>query len=326
MLNYRQTSPAAARGPRFDPLGVVLLGGFLSVVGTGCQPTEKLEVAVDGSSTVYLISEAVCEDFGAANPDVEVTVGASGTGGGMKKFAAGELDICDASRAMKPSEAEACEKAGIEFVRLSVAYDGIAVVVNPKNDWCDTLTVEQLKQLWRPDDPAKKWSDLDSSWPDEAIKLYGPGTDSGTFEYFTEEVVGEVGASRSDYSPNEDDNMLVTGVAGDQYALGYFGFAYYAENEDRLKLVGIDSGGEPVKPSLATVMSGEYAPLSRPLFIYVKKASLSRPEVAKFVRFYAENAAKLSEEVGYVPAPEAAHAENLASLEAALAGAEQPTP
>ncbi|QDU87462.1 Phosphate-binding protein PstS precursor [Pirellulimonas nuda] len=296
------------------------------LLSLGCQPAVKNEVAIDGSSTVYLISEAVCEEFAGANPDVEVSVGSHGTGGGMKKFSAGELDICDASREMKPSEAQLCEEAGIESIRLSVAYDGIAVVVNPENDWCDSLTVEQLKELWRPESPIKNWSDLDKSWPDEPIKLYGPGTDSGTFEYFTEVVVGEAGASRSDYSPNEDDNMLVTGVAGDKYSLGYFGFAYYAENEERLKLLGIDSGSGPVKPSLETVRSNAYAPLSRPLFIYVKKQSLSRPEVAKFVSYYAENAARLSQEVGYVPAPEATHAENLAAIKAALADKPQTTP
>ncbi len=297
-----------------------LCATLAALLCSGCSGPGP-SIAVDGSSTVYLISEAVAEEFNKSHPEVEISVGKSGTGGGMKKFSVGELDVCNASREMTPSEAEQCEKAGVDHVRFSVAYDGIAVVVNPQNDWCDSLTVEQLKKLWQPDDPAQKWSDLNPDWPQEKVVLYGPGTDSGTFEYFTEEIVGEAKASRSDYSPNEDDNMLVIGVEGDKYSLGYFGIAYYDTNQERLKLLGIDGGAGPVKPSIETVRSNEYAPLSRPLFVYVKKSSLARPEVADFIKFYLTNAAELSEDVGYVPLPEAVQQENVAALDSALAGA-----
>lgn len=285
-------------------------------VTAGC--TQEEPIKIDGSSTVYPVSEAVAEEFSKQNPEVKVTVGFSGTGGGMKKFAAGEISIADASRPMKDHEAALCAKNGVEFIKLSVAFDGIAVVVNPENDWCETLTVEQLAKLWTPDSPAKTWQDLDPAWPAEEIKLFGPGTDSGTFDYFTEEIVGETKKSRSDYTPSEDDNMLVTGVAGDKHALGYFGFAYYVENAKRLKLVGIDGGEGPVKPSLETVMDNSYQPLARPLFIYVSKSALKEPTTKAFVEFYLDNAAELSKEVGYVPAPADVAAENASTLSSAL--------
>lgn len=298
------------------PLFFVLFS-LVAGLATGCKTESVSEIRIDGSSTVYPVSEAVAEEFSRVNSKARVTVGKSGTGGGMKKFAAGETDISDASRPIKESEAEQCEQNGIEFIQLSVAFDGLAVIVNPENDWCDSLTIEQLKELWRPESPVKKWSDLDPSWPDEPVRLYGPGTDSGTFDYFTEEVVGEPGASRSDYTASEDDNVLVTGVKSDKYALGYFGFAYYAENEGSLKLLGVDSGSGPVQPSMETVRANTYAPLSRPLFIYVSKPALKRPVVAQFVDFYLENAAELSKEVGYVPVSDDVAAENLEKLAAA---------
>lgn len=275
------------------------------------------EISVDGSSTVYPISEAVAEEFAKVNPDVTIGVAKAGTGGGMKRFGAGEIDICDASREIKPEEDAACKEKGIEHVRFTIATDGIAIVANPENTWCDSLTVEQLKKLWTPDNPAKTWADLDPSWPSEEIELYGPGTDSGTFEYFTEEIVGEKNSSRGDYSPSEDDNVLVTGIAGNKNALGYFGFGYYVENQDKLKLIAVDSGKGPVKPSVESVTDNSYSPLSRPLFIYVKKESLKRPEVAAFVEFYISGVAELCQEVGCIPAPEASVAENKAALEAA---------
>jgi phosphate transport system substrate-binding protein len=240
----------------------------------------------------------------------------------MKKFAAGEIDICNASRPIKDTERDACKAAGIEFVEFQVAYDGLSITVNPQNDWCDCLTVEQLKTLWQPESTVQKWSDLNPDWPSERIQLYGAGTDSGTFEYFTEAIVGEPRKSRSDYSANEDDNVLVTGVAESKYALGYFGYAYYAENQDRLKLVGIDRGdGKCIKPSMETVRDGTYRPLSRPLFIYVSKKSLQRPEVRAFTKFYVENAPQLSAERKYVAVPDAIDAENRRVLQEALAAA-----
>ncbi|QDU48247.1 PstS family phosphate ABC transporter substrate-binding protein [Gimesia panareensis] len=287
---------------------------------TPAEAGEKLEgsVKIDGSSTVYPVSEAVAEEFRAVQPKVRVTVGFSGTGGGMKKFIAGEVDICDASRAMKEKEATACKEKGIEFIELSVSFDGLAVIVNPKNTWCDCLTVGQLKELWRPESGVKQWKDLDPKWPAKDIKLYGPGTDSGTFDYFTEAIVGESKASRADYTASEDDNVLVTGVSEDADALGYFGYAYYEENKDKLKLLAVDGGKGCTKPSLETVRNNTYQPLSRPLFIYVRKSALERPEVVAFVKFYMENAAALSKDVGYVPVSEEVQKKNMETLNGAL--------
>lgn len=289
----------------------------------GCGPKRggddlSQEVRIDGSSTVYPITEAVAEEFSKANPRARVTVGVSGTGGGMKKFSAGETDISNASRGIKAEEAEKCKSAGIDFIELSVAFDGLAVMVNPANDWCDSLTVEQLGELWRPDSKVETWKDLDPAWPAEKINLYGPGRDSGTFDYFTEEIVGETKASRDDYSKSEDDNVLVTGLASDKYALGYFGYAYFAENEDKLKLIGVDGGEGPVKPTIETVRSNTYAPLSRPLFVYVSTTALDRPMVADFVKFYLEHAADMATEVGYVPVSDEVAEENQLKLEKAL--------
>jgi phosphate transport system substrate-binding protein len=272
----------------------------LMIAGGCTQPSVK----VDGSSTVGPVTQAVAEEFRKERPNVRVIVGISGTGGGFKKFSMGETDISDASRPIKDSEKEACAKNGVEYIELQVAFDGLAVLVNPQNDWCDCLTVEQLKAIWQPESAVNKWSDLNPDWPDEKFDLYGPGTDSGTFDYFTEAIMGEARSSRSDYTPSEDDNMLVTGIAEEKYALGYFGYAYYAENKDKLKLLGIDPGdGNCVKPSEQTVNDHSYHPLSRPLYIYVSKKSLQRPEVRAFVEYYLSNAAKLAPEVGYVAVP-----------------------
>jgi len=278
--------------------------------GAGTSTKATGAVKVDGSSTVYPITEAVAEELRAVHPHIQVTVGISGTGGGMKKFAAGEIDICDASRAIKQKEADKCAAKGVEFIELEVAYDGLAVVINPQNDWCDCLTVEQLRELWRPESAVKKWSDLNPDWPQEEIRLYGPGTDSGTFDYFTKAVVGEEKACRADYTASEDDNVLVTGVINSRYALGYFGYAYYSENKGKLKLLGVDGGSGCVKPSVETVRSLTYKPLSRPLFIYVSTESLKQPAVRDFVKFYLETADQLATEVGYVPVSDQAAEKN----------------
>jgi phosphate transport system substrate-binding protein len=297
-------------------LGGCVVG--ICLLAVGCTPQSSIKV--DGSSTVYRISEAVAHKFYGEQPRVRVVVSRSGTGGGFKKFAAGEIDICDASRPIKDVEKEACEKAGVEYVELEVAYDGLAVLVNPKNDWAECLTVEQLKAIWSPDSEVKKWSDIDPAWPANEIKLYGPGTDSGTFDYFTEKVVGEEGKSRDDYMSSEDDNSLVTGIAGDTYALGYFGLAYYEENHEKLKLLGVDPGdGNCIKPTQETVRDLSYKPLSRPLYIYVRKSALERPEVRNFVKFYLDNVTGLVEKVGYVPMPEDEKAEAKQRLDDALA-------
>lgn len=271
------------------------------------------DILVDGSSTVYPITEAMAEEFGKEQPDVRVTVGISGTGGGFKKFCAGETDISDASRPIKPSEVELCQQNGIEYIELPVAFDGLAVMINPENDWADYMTVEELKMLWEPDAQGKitRWSQVREGWPDEEIHLFGPGTDSGTYDYFTDAIVGEEGASRGDFQASEDDNVLVQGIANDPLALGFFGLAYYEENADKLKLVAIDdedptNGEGPILPNEETVNNGTYQPLARPIFIYVSKGAVERPEVQGFIDFYLnpENVTTLVREVGYVPLPQ----------------------
>ncbi len=258
-------------------------------------------VRIDGSSTVFPITEAVAEEFQLENRATRVTVGISGTGGGFKKFCSGETDISDASRKIKESELEACRANGIEPIEMAVAIDGLAILVNPQNSFASCMTVDELKRIWQPGSTVKTWKDVRAEWPAQEIKLYGPGTDSGTFDYFTEAIVGEEDASRPDFTASEDDNVLVQGVTGDRYSLGYFGYAYYAENSDRLKVVAVDGGSGCVEPTPETVQSGEYSPLSRPLYIYLKEQSLVRPEVRAFVRYYLENAGLLVPQVGYVP-------------------------
>jgi phosphate transport system substrate-binding protein len=270
-------------------------------------------VNIDGSSTVYLISMAVAEDFQKAGQG-DVTVASSGTGGGFKKFCRGETDISDASRPIKQEEADACKAAGIDFVELPIAYDGIAVVVNPKADWVDHLTVAELKKMWEPEaaDKINNWSQIRDGWPDKKLTLFGPGTDSGTYDYFTQAVNGKEHSSRGDYTSSEDDNVLVTGVAGDEGAIGFFGYAYYVENQDKLKVVPIDDendadGKGPIAPAPDVVANGTYQPLSRPLFIYVSTKALGKPTVKALVDFYLEHAKDLSAEVGYIPLPDTAY-------------------
>ena len=261
-------------------------------------------VSIDGSSTVYPIQEGVAEEFQKNSP-YNVVVGVSGSGGGFEKFCRGETDISNASRPIKDSEAQRCANNGIEFVELEVAFDGITVVVNPDNNWVDAMTVDQLQTIWEPNAQGSvtRWSDVNSSWPNAEMSLYGPGSDSGTFDYFTEVIVGEEGASRGDYTASEDDNVLVTGVERDRNALGYFGYAYYVENQDTLKAVGIDNGDGPVKPSQQTIESGNYAPLSRPLFVYVKKSAMEKPEVETYIEYMlsADTITPIVNEIGYVP-------------------------
>jgi phosphate transport system substrate-binding protein len=258
-------------------------------------------IQADGSSTVGPYTTAAAERFRDEQPKVEVTVGVSGTGGGFERFCRGETDLSNASRPIKDEEAEICERKGIEFVEFQVANDALTVVVNKDNDWATCLTVDQLKQIWEPGSNVKSWKDIDPSFPDQKLRLFGPGTDSGTFDYFTGEIVGEEGASRSDYSASEDDNTVVTGVSGEKGGLGYFGFSYFEENEGLLKALEIDGGDGCVAPSVETAQSGTYKPLSRPLFIYAKKESFARPEVAAFMRFALTNETEIAEAAQFVP-------------------------
>jgi phosphate transport system substrate-binding protein len=271
-------------------------------------------VSIDGSSTVFPVSQAIAEEFMKENPGVQVTVSESGTGGGFKKWTVGEIDIADASRPIKDEEKQTAAKKNIQPVEIPVAYDGIAIVVNKANTFAKELTVEELKKIWEPNSKVKMWSDVRPEWPKQPIKLYGPGTSSGTFEYFTEEIVGEPKKSRTDYTASEDDNALVKGVEGDQYSLGYFGFAYYIENKDKLGLVKVDSGKGPIEPTEKTIMDGTYAPLSRPIFIYPSSEALKRPEVKAFVEYYLETAKTIVSEVGYVPLPDAEYQKSVEKL------------
>ena len=283
--------------------------------GSGEKSNEKSSltgnVKVDGSSTVYPITEAVAEEFRSVEPGVNVTVGVSGTGGGFKKFMRGEIDINDASRPIKSKEADACAEIGIDFVELSVAYDGLAVLVNPENDWVDYFTVEELEKIWSPDAQGKVmyWNQVREGWPNEELRLFGPGTASGTYDYFAEAICGKKVGTRGDYTASEDDHVLVQGIATDKSALGFFGLAYYEENKDKLRLVGVDNGNGVVIPTMETVSNGTYAPLSRPIFIYVSSEAAKKEEVNTFVNFYLESAPSLVSEVGYIPLQEKEYAE-----------------
>ena len=263
----------------------------------------KGAIRIDGSSTVYPITEAVAEEFRIDQPDVKVTVGVSGTGGGFNKFGRGEIDINNASRPIKEQEANDCLANNIQFAELKIAYDGLVVVVNKQNTWLNSITVEELKKIWEPEaqDKITRWNQINPAWPNEVFHLYGPGIASGTYDYFTEAVVGKSGSSRGDYTASEDDNVLVQGIAGDKNGLGFFGLAYYEENKDKLKLIGVETEQGVVLPTVETVKNGSYTPLSRPVFIYVSDVAAKRPEVAAFVGFYLENAPMLVPDVGYIP-------------------------
>lgn len=293
---------------------VMVLGAFLATAGVAHAQVVK----IDGSSTVYPITEAVAEDFQIAKKGaVKVTVGISGTGGGFKKFCRGDIDITDASRPILKKEMDACKAAGVEYVEMPVAFDALTVVANPANDWVKEITVAELKKIWEPDAQGKitRWSQVNPAWADEPIKLFGPGADSGTFDYFTEAIVGKAKSSRGDFTASEDDNVLVQGVTGDKSALGYFGFAYYVENQKKLKALAVDGGKGGVLPSVKTVEDGSYQPLSRPIFIYVNIKAAEKPEVREFVEFYMKNAPTLVKEVKYFPLPDQAYSANLMHLD-----------
>ena len=283
---------------------------------TGGAGALKGDVAIDGSSTVAPISQAIAEEFGSANPGVRPTVGVSGTGGGFKKFINGELDITGASRPIEAKEASDAKAKGIEFVEIPIAFDGISIVVNPKNAFLQNTTPEELRKIWQAGSKVRTWADVRAGFPAQPIKLYGPGTDNGTYDYFTEAIGGKKGNQRSDYQASATPNTLVQGVAGDEFALGYFGYAYYSENKDKLKLVTV--GG--VGPSKETIESGTYAPLSRPLFWYVKKSSLARPEVRAMVDYLLKDGRELIASTGYVALPESAYEADRKLVEEARTG------
>ena len=300
----------------FAPLSMltcIMIALLLTACGgksSGDHTGDELQgdIRIDGSSTVYPITEAVAEEYRNVAPKVKISVALSGTGGGFKKFGRAEIDINDASRAIKEKEIELAESNGVKYVELTVGYDGMAVVVNPQNDWCNDMTVEELKLLWSPEAQGKimKWNQIRPEWPDEEVHLFGPGVESGTYDYFTEAIVGKSHSSRGDFTASEDDNVLVQGVASDKNSLGFFGLAYYEENADKLKVIGIDDGNDengagPIKPSLESVKNKTYAPLGRPLFIYVNSEAGKRAEVQSFVSFYLENMNVLSTEVGFIP-------------------------
>ena len=304
----------------FKKLLVALSVCFLAATAVKAQAQI---VKIDGSSTVYPVTEAVAEEFQKSKRGtIKVTVGISGTGGGFKKFCRGETDISDASRPILKQEMDVCKQAGIEYVELPVAFDALTVMVNPKNNWTPSMTVAELKKIWEPAAQGKimNWNQIRSSWPDAPLKLYGAGADSGTFDYFTEAITGKAKASRGDFTASEDDNVLVQGIANDRNALGFFGFAYYAENQDKLKAVAVDGGKGPVLPSAKTVEDGTYQPLSRPIFIYVSKKSLGKPEVKEFVEFYLKNAPKLVKQVKYVALPAKAYTVGLRRVKAVKVG------
>lgn len=290
-------------------LSIIIVASLAACGGNNKSTGDQSgEIRVDGSSTVYPLSEAVSEEFRTEQSNVRVTVGESGTGGGFKKFSRAEIDINDASRPITAGEIESCKEAGVDFIELPVAYDGLAVVVNKENDFVDYLTVSELKKIWEPaaQGKVKTWNQIRPSFPNQPINLYGAGTASGTYDYFTEAVVGKAKSSRGDYNASEDDNVLVKGVSSDRNALGYFGLAYYENNADKLKLVPIDdendsNGKGGIVPTQETVSNGTYAPLSRPEFIYVNAKAADRPEVKSFITFYLKNAPVLAKEIGSVP-------------------------
>ena len=294
--------------PRFRGKALTVLSGAAGIIllatAMGCS-TESI-VKIDGSSTVFPITEAMAEEFSKRNGEIRVTVGVSGTGGGFQKFCNGEIDITGASRPIKAVEVAECSMEGIEFIELPVAFDGLSIMVNPDNDWVDFLTMEELREIWRPGSTVSKWSEVRPEWPDRDIELVGADTDSGTFDYFTKATVGEEGASRPDYIASSNDNVLVQAVAGEEGALGYVGFAFVIENLDILKLVPIDGGEGPVVPTMETISNNTYAPLSRPLFIYVNREAALRTNVQDFVRFYlSEASGQFIRDVGYVAFREA---------------------
>lgn len=291
-------------------MSLVLVGCGSKDSGKTSEKESKIEI--DGSSTVYPITEAIAEEFQIANPDVKITVGTSGTGGGFKRFTKGETDVSNASREIKEEEAKTAKDNNIEYTKIDVAYDGIAVVTNKENKFAKDLTTDELKKIWEPNSKVKLWSDVRSEWPKETIKLYGPGTDSGTFDYFTETIMGESGKIRTDFTASEDDNVLIKGISGDKYSLGYFGYAYYVENKDKLNVLKING----IEPTDKTIQSGEYAPLSRTIFIYLSNNSVIKNEnVRNFANMYMDIAKEVVKDVGYVPLEEKKYEEGKKAIE-----------
>ena len=307
---------------KFATIGLLASAAALFAAAPQDKAALKGTIKIDGSSTVFPITEAVSEEFRKESPKVRATVGVSGTGGGFKRFAAGEIDIADASRPIKKAEAEAATKAGIEYIELPVAFDGLTIVVNKANTWAAQMTVEQIRKVYSADGGAKTWKDVDPSWPDEPMKIYSPGTDSGTFDYFKEVVVGKEGKIRGDMSVSEDDNVLVRGVEGDRNAIGFFGFAYFTENQSKLRAGPVvnPKSGKAVTPTHDSIEDGSYAPFGRPLFVYVSKPALAKPAVAAYAAFMLEHAGSLAEEVGYVKLPAAVYERARANLKAGRAG------
>ena len=296
----------------------------LAAAACGTRDGGDRFISIDGSSTVFPITEAVAEEFGAiTRGSVRVIVGISGTGGGFSKFCNKETDITDASRPIKASEAERCAENGVEYIEIPVAIDGLTVMVHPDNSFVQCMTVDELRTLWSPEAEGKvtRWNQVRPGWPDGAVHLYGPGVDSGTFDYFTEVVTGQAQASRGDFTASEDDNVLVQGISGDRNSLGFFGYAFYAENKRRLKAIGIDGGAGCVTPTHEAISGGTYSPLSRPLFIYIRKLAAEQPNIIEFVRFYlSEEGRQLVAEVGYIPYPPRVYELGLARFEKGLTG------
>lgn len=306
---------------RFCNLFSIFSVFIFSILFVGCSSNQNASdsglsgtIEIDGSSTVFPISVAAAEIFREGNPNVQIPVGISGTGGGMKRFIVGETAITNASRVIKDKESSIALQNGIDFTELEVAFDGLSVVVNKTNDWVDCLTTEELRMIWDVGSEINNWNQIRSSFPDMEMNLYGPGTDSGTFDYFTEVINGEEGKTRSDYTPSEDDNVLVMGVSGDKGSLGYFGYAYFIQNSDNMKAISVDGGNGCIEPTDDTINDSSYFPLSRPLLIYVNNAELLKPEVYEFVKFYMENGEMLANEGGYVGLPESNYAESLSII------------
>jgi phosphate transport system substrate-binding protein len=304
--------PQRLSGPLSSPTALLW---SLSLVLSGCGGGDvdglTGHVSMDGSSTVYPIAEALSEEFQLRNPRVMVALGRSGTGGGFERFCRGETDVATASRTIGDQEAQGCAAQGIEYLEFPVALDGLSVVVNPQNTFVECLSIHELREIWRPGSPVRTWRDVRPEFPPAEVKLYGPGTDSGTFDTFTQAVVGEMGASRMDFQASEDDNVLVQGLTGDRFSLGYFGYAYLAENRDRLKVVAVDGGAGCVVPTPQTIRDGSYSPLGRQLYLYVKVSSMHRPGMAALVEFFMSHAQELVLSTGFLPLPDRVYQENL---------------
>jgi phosphate transport system substrate-binding protein len=296
---------AATRHPVLAVSAIACAALIMSACGGANNGSGGGAVGIDGSSTVFPLTAIAAEDFQIANSGVRVTVGSSGTGGGFEKFCRGELDANNASRPVKDSEIANCEAANIRFNSLTMAIDALTVVVNTENDWATCLTVKQLNQIWGPDSTVSSWNEVDPSFPDEPLSLFGPGTDSGTFDYFTGVINGEEGSSRTDFTPSEDDNVVVQGVTGSRGGLGYFGYTYFEENSDRLKALEIDSGSGCVAPSAESARDGSYTPLSRPLYVYISIESLAKPAVADFFQYFVDNDAEIATGAKYIPLSDA---------------------